>query len=186
MSSLTIEVSSPEFAVSLIRPLEVSDCEEFVALRRASLHEAPLAFASSTEDDRAGNVEAVRDYIQSRESGLILGAFETELVGCVGLRRGQSASTRHQIHLWGMYVAPEVRSRGLGRALMVEALARAKQFPGVSWAYLDVTSAAPIARRLYESLGFRHWGTQPAGFQKRGQLLEVHHFALPLGEQANL
>jgi len=171
--------------VSLIRPLDLSDCEEFVALRRASLLDTPFSFASAPQDDRAGNVEAVRRYLQSPDDGLLLGAFETALAGFVGLRRGQSASTRHQVHLWGMYVAPEFRNRGLGRALMGAALTHAKQFPGVSWIYLDVTSEAAIARRLYESLGFRYWGTQPAGFQKEGRSLDVHHFAFFLGEPEN-
>lgn len=169
--------------MSIIRPLEVSDCEEFVSLRRASLLESPFAFASSPEDDRAGSVEAVSRYLQSPEDGMILGAFESRLVGCVGLLRGRSLSTVHQINIWGMYVSPEFRRRGLARELMAEALTQAGRFPGASWVYLDVTSAAPIARRLYESFGFRCWGTQPAGFQKQGQLLDVHHFALPLGER---
>lgn len=169
-----------------IRPLEVSDCEEFVALRRTSLLEAPLAFAASPEDDRAGDLESVKRYIQDRENGLILGAFDTGLAGFAGLRRPTSTSTRHQIHMWGMYVAPEFRGQGLGRMLMDQALMQANQFPGVSWAYLDVTSAAPAARHLYESVGFRCWGTQPAGFLKQGQFLDVHHFAYRLVAQENL
>lgn len=166
--------------MSLIRPLNVSDAEAFVALRRASLQDAPLSFAASPEDDRAGNVESVRHYIESRASGMILGAFESDLVGSVGLRRGPNSSTAHQIHVWGMYVTPEFRGRGLARRLMEEALRQAKQFDGVTWACLDVTTEAPLARKLYESFGFRCWGTQPAGFQKQGQMLDVHHLALPL------
>lgn len=51
-------------------------------------------------------------------------------------------------------VAPEWRGRGVGRALLVALIERARQDgePGLS---LSVSRRNPVARRLYESLGFR-------------------------------
>jgi GNAT superfamily N-acetyltransferase len=57
-----------------------------------------------------------------------------------------------------MYVAPEHRARGLGRALLEAAIAEARS-AGIQ--HLELTVAAPKsgARVLYERVGFRSIGT---------------------------
>ena len=52
-----------------------------------------------------------------------------------------------------VYVAPEARRSGLGRALVAEALERARA-RGCRRAELDVNEANEPALKLYESLGF--------------------------------
>jgi len=58
------------------------------------------------------------------------------------------------------FIAPWARGRGLARALTlaVEEAARATGFK-VLW--LDVRETQTVAIKLYESLGFVHWGTNP-------------------------
>ena len=63
-----------------------------------------------------------------------------------------------QPRLWGMWVAPSARGRGLGRALTEAVIgwARDRSFTRLR---LGVTAAAPDALRLYERLGFAATGT---------------------------
>lgn len=57
-----------------------------------------------------------------------------------------------------MYFLPELRGKGLGRRLVLQALAFARQ-SGYSCCYLETTAALRQAERLYQSLGFRHLQT---------------------------
>jgi len=120
----------------MIRPLGADDAEAFLALRREGLIEAPLAFASSPEDDFASDAESVRKHLRRAPDSVILGAFRPGLVGSVGVYRDRHRKSSHKAHLWGMYVTPAERGRGVGQALLEAALRHAGSLPGVSWVHL--------------------------------------------------
>jgi ribosomal-protein-alanine N-acetyltransferase len=63
-------------------------------------------------------------------------------------------------------VAPHLRRRGVGAALMTAALEAAGQ-SGAKAAFLEVGADNPGARRLYEALGFTAAGVRP-GYYDRG------------------
>jgi molybdopterin-guanine dinucleotide biosynthesis protein A/predicted GNAT family acetyltransferase len=66
-----------------------------------------------------------------------------------------------------MYLSPELRGRGFGRALLVRALTWAREH-GYERIRLDTTDAMVAARALYESAGFRVVGEgKPRGGQRR-------------------
>ena len=76
------------------------------------------------------------------------------------------AQVRYRLSVWtgsedcwieDVFVGESARGRGLGRALVVEALQRARE-RGCGRAELDVDVANAPARRLYASLGFRDKG----------------------------
>ena len=167
----------------VIRPLRNADAESYVTLRRQGLLEAPLAFGASPEDDIAASAEAVRDRIRQGPEWVILGAFQDGLIGAVGLRRDRSVKASHKAHVWGMYVAPGQRGRGVGAELLQAALEHARGLPGVSWVHLAVTSAAPEAWRLYERAGFEVWGTEPEALRHEGRAVVEYHLALPLARE---
>ncbi len=168
----------------MIRLLDETDAEAFVAIRRAALLEAPFAFLSSPEDDFAGSVEAVGERLRRAPDSVVVGAFEPDLVGVAGLFREPKVKTAHRAHVWGMYVAPTHRGQGLGDALLRAALAHARSVLGVEWVQLGVSAAAPDARRLYERFGFRVWGTEPDALRHGGRSVDVHHLVLRLGGPA--
>jgi ribosomal protein S18 acetylase RimI-like enzyme len=61
-----------------------------------------------------------------------------------------------------IFVEPQARGSGLGRALAEAALARARE-RGCARVELDVNEANPAALALYESLGFESWSDPPGG-----------------------
>jgi RimJ/RimL family protein N-acetyltransferase len=165
----------------MIRLLCEEDAEDWLALRREALLGAPLAFASSPEDDFALDAEALREQLLRRApESVIFGAFDEHLVGSVGLHRDRHRKAFHKAHIWGMYVTPSHRRRGLAAQLMSAILAHAASLPGVSWVHLSVSSTAPDARRLYDALGFRPWGTEPEALRHAGRAASETHMALPL------
>lgn len=75
---------------------------------------------------------------------------------------------RYLAHMQSEFVAPWARGHGLARMLVeaVEARARAE---GLRTLNLDVRETQAAAIKLYESLGFTHWGTHPHYARVRGQ-----------------
>jgi RimJ/RimL family protein N-acetyltransferase len=174
----------------VIRLLRGDDAEAFLALRQQALREEPMAFLSAPDDDVARTVDAVRALLQQAPgAAVVVGAFarrvaaapaETMLVGFLGMHRDRHHKAAHKVHLWGTYVAPAHRGRGIAAALLAATLAHARTLPGVVWAHLSVSDTAPAARRLYERAGFRHWGTEPDALRHGGRSADEHHLALRL------
>ncbi|MGI8855840.1 MAG: GNAT family N-acetyltransferase, partial [Thermomicrobiales bacterium] len=94
------------------------------------------------------------------DDAFVLGAWAPELVGTVGFFRQSGQKARHKGMIWGMYVAPEARGQGLGRALLAETLARAAAVPGIELIQLNVVTTNTAAHALYLSLGFTVYGTE--------------------------
>ena len=65
-----------------------------------------------------------------------------------------------EMHILNLAVHPQQRHRGLGRALLTEALAQART-QGVQVAWLEVRPSNGPARALYESFGFKEEGPPP-------------------------
>ena len=145
----------------MIRILAENDAETFMKLRRAALLDAPLAFASSPEDPRAADLEGVRASLRQAPESAVFGYFEDALLGLVGLYRDPHVKAAYKAHLWGMYVAPVARRRGIARGLLEAVVAHAEALPGIEMIHLGVTDAAPAAKRLYEEAGFVAWGREP-------------------------
>lgn len=144
-----------------IRQLTEADVEIYRALRLSSLREAPHAFTNSIEEFSQRTTESLAQQFRNRE-GFTLGAFEDDrLVGMVGFYRESALKLRHKGYLVGMYVLPEYRSRGIARALLLEAIDRAKRLPDLRQLLLGVVETQTAARRLYESLGFVVYGREP-------------------------
>jgi RimJ/RimL family protein N-acetyltransferase len=164
----------------MIRQLCEDDAEAYVELRRGALLDSPLAFAASPADDLAASAENVRAQLQLAPESVIFGAFSERLVGVLGLYRDRHLKAAHKVHLWGMYVVPDHRRRGVGAELLQAALRHARALPGVTWVHLSVSSAAPAARRLYERAAFEVWGTEPDALRHGGRAVVEHHMALRL------
>ena len=166
-----------------IRRLGPSDAGAWLALRLRALREEPSAFLMTEEEETAGGVDAVAARLaRPVEEAFVLGAHSGgELVGIVGVARASQQKVRYRATLWGMYVAPEQRRRGLARALMTEAIARAAAMPGVEALALSVRAENEAAKALYRELAFVSWGVEPDAFRAAGLSITEEHMrrALP-------
>lgn len=165
----------------VIRLLGDDDVEAYVELRRQALDEAPLAFGASREDDVVADAGAVREQLRRTPESVIFGAFDERLVGCAGLYRDRHVKASHKAYLWGMYVAPGHRRRGLGAGLLRAVLRHATSLQDLDWVELSISTAAPDARRLYEANGFTAWGTEPDALRHDGRTASLVHMARRIG-----
>jgi ribosomal protein S18 acetylase RimI-like enzyme len=117
---------------------------------------------------------------------VMFGAFNDRgaLVGLAGLGRQTGLKTRHRAHIWGMYVAPEARGRGVGRALMDALIAHARTLDGLERLTLGVESGNAAARALYLSLGFVTYGIEPQAYALDGQYWDSELMSLRLADVA--
>lgn len=149
-----------------IRELTESDAEAYRAVRLRALREEPESFGSSYEEskDRPLSVVAERLRAMAQDGNFLLGAFaeadDPRLVGIVAFERAPGKKNRHIGDIFQMYVAPEARGAGYGRALMEALIARARALDGMEQLLLAVTAHNTAARALYRTLSFEVYGLQ--------------------------
>jgi RimJ/RimL family protein N-acetyltransferase len=161
---------------TIVRPLAASDTEAYIRLRREMLADSPWAFAASPEDD-FGLDPALLTARLAEPGQAIVGAFDGSgrLVGATGVYRDRHRKMSHRARIWGVYVTPVARGRGLGARIMSAAMDIARSWPGITSAGLSVSVRSEEARRLYERLGFKPWGVEPGALMLDGRAYDEIH-----------
>jgi ribosomal protein S18 acetylase RimI-like enzyme len=112
----------------------------------------------------------------------VVGAFvDGELVGTAGFHREGRAKLRHKGQVWGMYVTARVRRTGIGRAVLLSLLAHAVKVEGIEQVALSVGTTQTAAVALYQSLGFRSFGTERRALKIGEQYFDQEHMVLEVG-----
>jgi len=170
-----------------IRMLTEADAQVYRDIRLRMLKEEPAAYTASYEEfsqrPLASTIERLRNE-NNQPDNFILGAFEGEqLLGTVGLWRETGTKTRHKASIWGMYVTTEGRGRGIGKAVLQEAIARARCLPDLECLHLGVAVTQKAARQLYTSSGFVVYGREPRAAKIGDQYLDIELMTLDLRRQ---
>lgn len=166
-----------------VRALTPADAEAYRSVRLCALREQSPAFGSLPEDEPNLSETAVR--LAQSDDRCFFGAFQNEqlneqLIGIVRLSRYSASNEKHRGYLAGLYVLPPFRCHGCGRALVREALSWAANVPGIRRVNLTVVTEQKAAIRLYQSFGFRTYGTELETFSRDGQFYDEHLMTLVL------
>jgi ribosomal protein S18 acetylase RimI-like enzyme len=146
-----------------IRLLTTDDAEAWWHMRLEALQNDPTSFADSDEEHQNTTIETARKRLSAStpDNNFVLGMFEDgKLAATTGFHRRQHNKENHKGHIWGVYVRPESRGKGVARALMEEVVRQARLMPGLEQITLVVSTHIP-ARQLYLSLGFQSYGIEP-------------------------
>lgn len=147
------------------RKIRASDCEEFYRLRKEGLEQFSFAFWETSEELVSKGIESQRERLRLLEESndaFIIGAFDdTKLVGVCGCRREGGKKGYHRATIWGMYVDAALHGKGIGGAVLDEALREANTIEGVEALFLMVATSNLPAIGLYHSRGFRAYGIEP-------------------------
>jgi ribosomal protein S18 acetylase RimI-like enzyme len=103
---------------------------------------------------------------------------ELPFVAAAGVFRMKQPKFAHRAKVWGVFVDPDHRDQGLGRAVVSAAVDAARGWSGVDHIDLGVSENAPEALHLYESLGFKIWGREPASTSYEGRRYDEIHMTL--------
>lgn len=140
----------------IIRRLTIDDIPSYRVVRLRALKEHPEVFGQSYEDALKLSDDDFRKQFESHnDEQFLLGAFlGDQLVGTLYFGRETGHKKRHKAVMGAMYVIPEVRGKGLGRALLTDALDYASTLEGLEDIGLGVMLGNETARQLYASMGF--------------------------------
>jgi ribosomal protein S18 acetylase RimI-like enzyme len=169
----------------LIRFLTESDAERYQPLRLRALREHPEAFASAFEEEQRLSLEAVAKRLQGASAArYVLGAFEQEaLSGLLHFHRWEGMKIQHRASIGGMYVPPEYGGRGIGKALLLEAIARARTLRGLEDLVLAVTVGNERARALYLAVGFASVAIEPRYLKVGEQYFDIEWMHLSVNRE---
>lgn len=143
-----------------IRLMQERDLPAYKALRDAMLERHEEAFTSDAASERARDASSYRSRLANGETLLftLLAWQQGQLLGALTVERDRRAKVAHQAHLVGMMVSDAAQGRGIGRALLEQALQQLRADERLSLLTLSVTASNAGAVRLYERLGFRRYG----------------------------
>lgn len=137
-----------DFAIKL---LEVADPEVARELDELMEHLAPAPRPRLTR-------ERLERIISSPYATLIVAEQEGRIVGSLTLQRYTTPVT-DKFWIEDVVTLPEVRGRGVGRALLREAIRMARQITPEATIYLTSNPHRTAARELYRSEGFEQYET---------------------------
>ncbi|MES2611661.1 MAG: GNAT family N-acetyltransferase [Pseudomonadota bacterium] len=160
-----------------LRRLTAGDAEAFSALRRLVAADNPVPLGLGLREELTRPLQGFRDQL-SASSNAVFGAFVGGTLAATAALApsGPFTSSRHKLVLWGTFVAPAHRRKGLGRAVVRHAIDHARH-NGARRVHLTMYLPNPAAGALYESLGFAVWGTEPEAVCIDG----VYHDAIQMG-----
>jgi len=165
-----------------IRLLDVVDAQLYSEVRLRALKNDPDSFGSTFEQEASRPLGNFIERIQHTKDQFTFGCFDdTALVGIVNFARENRLKTAHKGNIYGMYIEPQHRRRGLGKALLLALIEKATiECEGLEQIHLMVVSKNESAKRLYTTLGFEVYGVEPHALKFDGHYYDEDLMVLRL------
>ena len=145
-----------------VRLLDPKDAAQFKALRLLAVDNAPTAIWPTRQEETARSIEEIANLVRSTPTQAVFGAFDGDvLVGITGVRREPLSKVNHKATIWGVFVNPSYRGRGIAQTLLSAATGHAVGEWDVVQLMLCVNAENLPAKRLYVSQGFQTFGLEP-------------------------
>ena len=146
-----------------IEPISHDYHDQFKQLGLESFKNEPTAFLVTYEEESKISDEKWKERIDASIEGKIgvtlVARDGDKLVGRIGLSYQKYEKVKHIAHIWGTYVIPEHRGKGIGKLLLQKIIEQAKSKPEIKKIKIEVNPSQVAAYELYKKLGFIEIGT---------------------------
>lgn len=157
-----------------IRPLEQNDVQDLLSFMNVLSKEQTYIRLQGEELTMDEEIRYIDDFIRRvREKKAIkLLAFNgKELIGVADVYLKDKIE--NHIGVFGITIKKEWRGKGIGRKLMKQTLNEAiKSINGLKIIELGVFANNPIAKKMYEKMGFVEYGKLPKGIRHKGEFVD--------------
>lgn len=194
----------------VLRELGPEDVHIFHKLRLSGLNESPESFGAHESEWKDLHQDEIVRRTGCDAEAFVLGAFiqsavaansdaantahstsameekaagQSDLIGLAGFRRHKGIKTQHCGSVWGVYIDPKSRGKGVAKALMIELLTRVRRIEGLEKILLAVTSHNTAALKLYERLQFKTYGFEKHALKIGERYVDEYLMSLNLGTE---
>lgn len=148
--------------ITIIR-LDPSRWQQSKALRLEALQNDSSAFGGAYEDEVQFDDAVWQHRAQSSFEGkgniTLFGEVDGKLVGMIGFGWTDRIKMRHVASIYGVYLTPSARGKGLASIMLTAVLDEIRQIPYIEKVSLSVTEGQDAALALYKKFGFEMIGT---------------------------
>lgn len=160
----------------VVRPLGPDDAQSYRDLRLTCLREVPEAFGAEFEEEAGRDLSEWQTRLGSDTRAYFGGFVQNELVGIANFAPETYRKAAHKGLLLGVYVAPQHRGSGVSKSLINAVIAHARL--RVQQVHLAVGTHNVPALKLYQSMGFEIYGTEPRGLRVGDRFIDEHLMVL--------
>lgn len=171
------EITCRDGRSCILRSAAVTDANDLIRYLKVTAGETPFLIREPDEISLTSEQEEyfIEGIVKEPRELLLIGNVDGEHVGnCSLMSLGNYERYAHRCSV-AIALYQKYCGLGIGREMLKTVLAVAKQC-GYEQAELEVVSANTSAIRLYESLGFEIWGTQPHSVRYRDGSYADDHF----------
>lgn len=163
-----------------IRPLEIVDFAPFLEIQREALLQSPEVFGSDYEWFESLSILSKEQRFEKYMNfpyQYILGAFAGDgtIAGMIGFTSDTKPKVRHKGQLWGLFVQPQYRGKGLATQLILSVLDTAHSVLDIEQVQLAVSTQNEASYGLYLRLGFTVFGTELHAMKIGASYVDEYH-----------
>jgi ribosomal protein S18 acetylase RimI-like enzyme len=160
--------------------LDRSHAEDYLRLRLEALKTNPEAFGASYEEtvSRENPIEHTAARLDERKNFTFGAYINGTLSGMLVLVPETAKKMKHKASIFGMYVTPDHRGKGIARTMIKKAILQAGNLEGVEQINLTVVTTNDSAKRLYSSMGFHTYGMEKRAIKYKGEYFDEEYMVL--------
>ena len=114
-----------------LRQINKADWEQFRAIRLKALQTDPKVFGSNYERESKKSTGDWKDWVRAKNQAIFMLFDDTEPIGMTGIYIPQDTVGKSKAVLWGSWLEPEYRRKGLSDLMYKVRIDWAKQQPEI-------------------------------------------------------
>jgi len=139
----------------------VEDAAVLRELRLEALQNRPIAFASDYEEESQFPLSRTEEQLSDQTGNAVFVAVvDSRLIGMTGIGQYRHTKEKHNGIIWGVYVQPAWRGKGISGQMIEACIGWAKD-RSVKFVRLGVAAVNTSALNSYIRAGFRVYGVEP-------------------------